>query len=246
MSRDSVPAGRGVDRRRFVAAAGAAGIAGALPSAPAPAQHGGHGAAPARAAATPPAAGYVFFMPPEARFVEAAVDVFIPRDDEGPGGVEAGVPVFIDRQLAGAFGRGAGLYLQGPFADGAPTQGYQLALTPAEFYRAAIREIDALCRRDHGKPFDELPAAARDALLLALREGRTALATLPGNAFVSLLLQNTIEGYFADPIYGGNRDMAAWRMIGFPGVGGVYTTAIEEYRDAPMPVEFRSIADFHR
>ena len=36
-------------------------------------------------------------------------------------------------------------------------------------------------------------------------------------AFFALLLQNTLEGYFADPIYGGNRDMAAWRMIGFPG-----------------------------
>ena len=247
MSKNEAPAGRGVDRRRFFAAAGAAGVAGALPAAPAPAQHGGHGAAPARAAATPQPAGYVFFMPPEARFVEAAVDVFIPQDDAGPGGVEAGVPVFIDRQLAGAFGRGAGLYLQGPFADGAPTQGYQLQLTPAEFYRAAIREIDELCRRDHGgKPFDELPAATRDAVLAALRDGRAALAMLPGAAFVALLLQNTIEGYFADPIYGGNRDMASWRMIGFPGAGGMYATAIEEYRNAPMPVEFRSIADLRR
>ncbi|MBL8838982.1 MAG: gluconate 2-dehydrogenase subunit 3 family protein [Alphaproteobacteria bacterium] len=248
MSRDSASAGRGVDRRHFVAAAGAAGFAGALPAgAPALAQHGGHGAAPARAAASPPPAGYVFFMPPEARFVEAAVDVFIPHDDVGPGGVEAGVPAFIDRQLAGAFGRGAGLYLQGPFADGAPTQGYQLPLTPAEFYRAAIREIDELCRREHdGKRFDELPAATRDAVLLALREGRAALATLPGATFVALLLQNAIEGYFADPIYGGNRDMGAWRMIGFPGVGGMYATAIEEHRNAPMAVEFRSIADMQR
>ena len=32
-----------------------------------------------------------------------------------------------------------------------------------------------------------------------------------------MLLQNTVEGYFSDPIYGGNRDLGAWRMIGFPG-----------------------------
>ena len=25
-----------------------------------------------------------------------------------------------------------------------------------------------------------------------------------------------LEGYFSDPLYGGNKDMAAWKMIGFP------------------------------
>jgi gluconate 2-dehydrogenase gamma chain len=36
--------------------------------------------------------------------------------------------------------------------------------------------------------------------------------------FFALLLQNTMEGYFADPIYGGNKNMVGWRMLNFPGV----------------------------
>ena len=55
-----------------------------------------------------------FFTPPEAAVVVALVDTLIPKDDVGPGGVEVGVPVFIDRELAGAYGRGARMYLDGP------------------------------------------------------------------------------------------------------------------------------------
>jgi gluconate 2-dehydrogenase gamma chain len=25
------------------------------------------------------------------------------------------------------------------------------------------------------------------------------------------------EGFLADPVYGGNKDMASWKMLGFPG-----------------------------
>ena len=35
--------------------------------------------------------------------------------------------------------------------------------------------------------------------------------------FFGLLLDNVTEGFFADPIYGGNRDMAGWKLVGFPG-----------------------------
>jgi gluconate 2-dehydrogenase gamma chain len=30
-------------------------------------------------------------------------------------------------------------------------------------------------------------------------------------------MQNTVEGFFSDPLYGGNKDMAGWKLIGFPG-----------------------------
>ncbi len=26
-----------------------------------------------------------------------------------------------------------------------------------------------------------------------------------------------MEGFFSDPIYGGNRDMVGWKLVGFPG-----------------------------
>jgi len=40
-------------------------------------------------------------------------------------------------------------------------------------------------------------------------------------------LKMSIEGFFSDPVYGGNKNMAAWRMIGFPGAYSDYFEAID-------------------
>lgn len=172
-------------------------------------------AAPAPTAAP---ASYQFFSPAEAAFVEAAVAQLIPADDLGPGALEAGVPVFIDRQLAGDYGRGARWYMQGPWAAGESTQGYQTRLTPAGLYRAAIREIDAAVNREaRVAGFAKLAAADRDGWLHRMEDGKLELPTADAKTFFQTLHQNTLEGFWADPIYGGNRDMAGWKLIGFPG-----------------------------
>ena len=161
---------------------------------------------------------WLFLTPPEAAFITAAIEVMIPADDMGPGGVEVGVVQAIDRQLAGAFGAGAGLYLRGPWQELDHHHGWQNSLTPAEFYRMAISETDALARESTGFPFASLSLSDRDCLLSGLAEGDMALANLWGVDFVQLLWTNAQEAYFGDPAYGGNRDMAVWRMIGFPGI----------------------------
>ena len=161
--------------------------------------------------------GYVFLSPAEAAFIEAAVARLIPSDATGPGALEAGVPRFIDRQLAGPYGAGDHFYLQPPFPKGLPTQGWQMG-APAEVYRAAIPAIDRWSGATYGKPFAALDAATQEEALKALEDGKADLGgSADAKAFFALLLQNSIEGYFADPIYGGNRDMGPWRMIGFPG-----------------------------
>ena len=161
--------------------------------------------------------GYVFLSPAEAAFIEAAVARLIPSDATGPGALEAGVPRFIDRQLAGPYGAGDHFYLQPPFPKGLPTQGWQMG-APAEVYRAAIPAIDRWSGATYGKPFAALDAATQEEALKALEDGKADLGgSADAKAFFALLLQNSIEGYFADPIYGGNRDMGPWRMICFPG-----------------------------
>jgi gluconate 2-dehydrogenase gamma chain len=160
---------------------------------------------------------YLFFTPAEARFVEAACARLVPQDETGPGAVEAGVPLFLDRQLGGDYGRGGRWYMQGPFAKGTNTQGYQSRYAPADLHRTAIRAIGDHLARD-GKPFHERAAADQDAFLKDLETGKVDLgADVDAKAYFTLLLQNVMEGYFSDPIYGGNRDMAAWKMIGFSG-----------------------------
>ena len=160
--------------------------------------------------------GYIFLTPAEAAFIEAATARLIPSDSTGPGAIEADVPRFIDRQLAGPYGGGDHFYLQAPFANGLPTQGWQMP-APAEVYRAAIAAIDRWATATYGRPFAGLDPATQDAALKALEDGKAEIGSTNAKAFFALLLQNTLEGYFGDPIYGGNRDMGAWTMIGFPG-----------------------------
>ncbi|HEX5238171.1 MAG TPA: gluconate 2-dehydrogenase subunit 3 family protein [Sphingomicrobium sp.] len=160
--------------------------------------------------------GYIFLSPAEAAFIEAAVARLIPNDQTGPGAIEAGVPRFIDRQLAGPYGAGDHFYLQPPFPRGQPTQGWQME-APAQVYRAAIAAVDRWASAAYGRAFVALDASTQDRALKALEDGKANLGETDAKAFFALLLQNTIEGYFADPIYGGNRDMGAWHMIGFPG-----------------------------
>lgn len=237
-----------VDRRAFFKTIGAAGAAAALPLAPQPSSAEEHDHRPDHAAsAHPQSDAYVFFAAHEAAFVEAAVDVFIPKDDVGPGGIESGCVVFIDRQLAGAWGQGNRLYQQGPFsAESETEQGYQLPLTPAELIRIGIADVDGWCRANRGgRTFEQLSTAERDALLkdLIAGDGKIPLPQVSGRAFTGTLLNAAMEGYFSDPAYGGNRDKGAWKMIGFPGAGGMYANLLEDYRDKPYVVEPQGIAD---
>jgi gluconate 2-dehydrogenase gamma chain len=164
---------------------------------------------------------YLFFKPEEADFVEAAVDRLIPRDPDWPGAGELGVPSYIDLQLSGPYGNGDRLYLKGPIKHGLPGQGYQLGLTPAQLYRTSLAAI-ARRLKDDGMGFKSAGAAEQDAFLTRLERGEINIDGFSSAIFFETLLANTIEGYFGDPAYGGNRDMMSWRMIGFPGAYAAY------------------------
>lgn len=158
-----------------------------------------------------------FFSADEWAFIQAATSRLIPSNGEGPSALEARVPVFIDLQLKGDFGTAADWYMVAPHDPGAdPLLGFQTPLSPAEIYSQGIRVFDDWCRKTNGAVFVSLDNALQDKALLALEKGEVGLPdTLRG--FFDLLLQNTKEGYFSDPRYGGNHGMTAWVHIGFPG-----------------------------
>jgi gluconate 2-dehydrogenase gamma chain len=206
----------------------------------------GQANAPAEVDAT---RGWIWFTEAEAAFVGAAVARLIPADELGPGAVEAGVPTFIDRQLAGPFGRGERWYMQGPWSAGASTQGWQTRLTPAGLYRAGIRAVDAVAAREqHGASFAKMAAPDQDALLRRLEKGEVALDGVDAKAFFAQLLQNTLEGFWSDPIYGGNRDLAGWKLIGFPGARYDHSPYVAQHgQKYPLPpVGLKGRADWNR
>jgi gluconate 2-dehydrogenase gamma chain len=179
--------------------------------------------------AAPIAHAWHFFDGNEARAAEAAVARLIPTDDAGPGAKEAGVAVFIDLQLAGAWGAGDHLYRQTPFLAGTPQQGDQLAFTPAEMFRLGLAKLDEAARKDHGVAFADLTPEQQDALLAQAQQGKLDFGALPSTAFFAALLDATMEGFFSDPIYGGNRDKVGWKLVGFPGVHASYANDIERH-----------------
>ncbi|MBN8293262.1 gluconate 2-dehydrogenase subunit 3 family protein [Rhodobacter sp. NTK016B] len=180
-----------------------------------------------------------FLNAAEWAFIMAATARIIPSDGDGPGAIETRVPVFIDRQLAGPFGAAADLYMEGPFdVDADPNLGIQSPLTPSEIYREGIAAFDAWCVDNQGGSFADLDAQAQDAALTALSQGEPQLRP-ELLEFWSLLVQNTKEGYFADPMYGGNAGMQAWLYIGYPGARANYLEWVgrnEEYRLGPVNI----------
>jgi gluconate 2-dehydrogenase gamma chain len=181
--------------------------------------------------------GWVYFTPEEGAAIEALVDRLVPPDPQTPGGKDAGCAVFIDRQLAGPYGRSQGLYMRPPFLDGTPEQGNQSPLTPAARYREGLAALDRYCRAAYaGKTFAQIPDDEKDKVLSGLEKGQVLLEGANGRAFFEQLLQNTQEGFFADPVYGGNRDMVGWKMIGFPGARYDYRDWVERHNERyPLP-----------
>src|SRR5262249_40494631 len=154
-----------VGRREFLTGAGVIGVASVQAlTPPATAQP----ATPQQ----PEAAGYTYLRPSEAAFVEAVVDHMIPKDELTGSGTELGINRYSDGALAGAWGKGAKLYKEGPWQKGTPNQGYQLPLTPAELYRAGIEGSNAYCRKTFGKSFDRCTAEQKETFLKELAGGK--------------------------------------------------------------------------
>ena len=200
-------------RRGFVA-----GAAGLVPAAAAARQHD-HGAAQ----------GPKVLTAPQSRLLAAAVDRLIPPDEGFTGAVGAGVVDYIDGQLAGPWGAGSALYRQGPFAPGTPQQGYQLPLTPRELMEAGLADFARWAEATYGRVFQDLDSRLQDEALTRLERGDAEFQSCPSALFFETLLALTIEGFFSDPIHGGNRGMVGWRLVGFPGPYAGYVDLLERH-----------------
>lgn len=185
--------------------------------------------------------------------LSAATERLFPKDDLGPGAIELGVPYFIDRQLSGEWGMNAKEYMRGPFPQTAetaiyerqdrdqdtqgpnaetqvpaPTPRYQTRMTRAEIFTEGVRALEQTSQEKFKTNFRKLEASQQDEILKLFDEGKARMNGVSSNMFFNLLLQSTIEGAYADPVYGGNRNMDAWRMKEFPGPRMSYTADIDK------------------
>jgi gluconate 2-dehydrogenase gamma chain len=150
-----------------------------------------------------------FLNAENAATITAFTERLMPAAPGKPGATEAGVLNYIDLALAGAY------------AD------------QQDFYRRGLASLDAYCRSAHKQSFTQLGAAQQDEVIKALEDGKATGFTWPSaQAFFNTLRTHTIEGMFADPVYGGNKDFAGWRLVGFPGAQPQFTAADMQSRDA--------------
>jgi gluconate 2-dehydrogenase gamma chain len=159
-----------------------------------------------------------FFTDLEAVTVEAIGERIIPAGADEPGATDAGTVYYIDRAVAGFSTR-----LQRP-------------------YRLGLRELDRWTVRTSGVPFHQLDTDEQDAVVTRFLgapvepelegsvtepNGDETLDGGPDTALLrrlfAIIREHVIEGYFCDPVYGGNRDAVGWKLVGFPGAQWGYT-----------------------
>jgi gluconate 2-dehydrogenase gamma chain len=177
--------------------------------------------------------------------MEAIADRIIPPDPQTPGGKEADCAVFIDRQLKGPYGSSGGLYKLGPFMQGTKEQGPQSNVTPAQLYRKGLAELDKYCRTNNdGKSFAQLTPDQQDEILKKIEAGTVKFEGVDAQGFFDTIVKDVPEGFFSDPIHGGNKNMVGWLMIGFPGIRYDYRDWVhrhnERYPYPPVSIAGRS------
>ena len=143
-----------------------------------------------------------FFNHADALTIAAVTERIMPSAPDKPGAREADVLNYIDLALAGAYSE-----LQ-------------------EFYRHGLAQLDAHCRGAYKESFVHLTPDKQDEVISALEEGKaTGFAWPTAREFFTTLRTHTMEGMFADPLYGGNKNFTGWRLVGFPGAHPAFTPA---------------------
>jgi len=141
-----------------------------------------------------------FFNDDDAHTVTAFAERLMPGAPGKPGATDADVLNYIDLALAGAY------------------EGLQY------FYRRGLAQLDDHCTQAYGKPFRKLSPGQQDETVGTLEAGKAAAFVWPSaQAFFNTLRTHTMEGMFADPVYGGNKNFAGWRLVGFPGAQPIFT-----------------------
>ncbi|WP_339227035.1 gluconate 2-dehydrogenase subunit 3 family protein [Oceanobacillus sp. FSL K6-2867] len=176
-----------------------------------------------------PNVALMFFTPDEYQTTNAAVERIFPEDENGPGAMELNAAIYIDHQLASQWGVNAKDYRLGPFYKPEPTQGEQIKLLRQDLFRLGLKRLDNYSSENYEKQFLDLEAEEQDGVLAAFEEGKAgSISGVSTTEFFKLLRQLTLEGVYADPMYGGNKEMLGWEMRKYPGTRMGYINEIQK------------------
>jgi len=175
--------------------------------------------------------------------LEQATELIFPKDDNGPGAIEIGVPYFIDKQMAGTWGINGGDYRLGPYLASEPSVEHS-SLTRGQIMITGIRKMNQLSHERFDTSFDQAEEDQQIEILQHFESGKVKMDGVNSSSFFSLLRTLTIEGVYSDPLYGGNRNMAGWKMKEYPGAVASYSDIIES--DKFVKKEPTSLTDYQQ
>ena len=145
---------------------------------------------------------FLFFNSVEAAAIKAAFGRLIPGDTQDPGAIEAKAYIYIDRALTGYY------------------QSLQ------QSYKRGIAAMNAYAESQYSASFSQLTASQQDSVLNDMQADTATGFYAPGaSQFFGMLLKHVGEGMFCDPAYGGNQDLAGWKLIGYPGAQHTYSNS---------------------
>jgi gluconate 2-dehydrogenase gamma chain len=150
-----------------------------------------------------------FFNADDYRTIKSFAERLMPGAPGKPGATDADVVNYIDLALSGAYN------------------------DQQDFYRRGVAQLDAHCMAVYSKPFRNLAAAQQDEAIASLEHGKAPEFVWPtAQAFFNTVRTHTMEGMFADPVYGGNKDFAGWQLVGFPGAQMQFTAEDMQSKEA--------------
>ena len=199
-----------------------------------------------------------FFNAHQRATIEAAMARIIPTDDQ-PGAREAETIEFLDRYLSGlefiyAKPDGSGFEkLEGKRAE---AWKQRIEILRAK-YTEGVRELDSRSQAQFGVEFVLLTNGQQDHILTGMERPSLQIEALvepaPAGArselvepalqqtsaeteldFFPLLALHTRQGFYADPIYGGNKNRAGWKLIGFEGPESLAETHAGRFTTLPF------------
>ncbi len=176
----------------------------------------------------------LFLNEQDARTIEAIAARIIPGDSLDPGAREAGVLCYIDRTLAGFHKDLQSLYRRGL---------WELEAYCQETCRQSFTELD---EETQDRVLDDISLVPSHPQITQLRERLQERGWSNLSAFFSVVRQQTIEGMFADPAYGGNRDVVGWKLLGFPGAQWGYSEEQMQPGFDAVRIPVQSLADLRR
>lgn len=219
--------------------------------------------------------GLVTLATDEATTLEAALELIIPTDSNGPGAKTAGAIYFIDGQLTGEYGTSGMMYMNGPFVppglqgtltvegityphgspDHAVTAGthYQYPMNLRYFWKYGISALQDYASTTYGSKFEDLTAKDQTQVLTDLWNNKPLYfnGIVPSD-FVYELFFMAWSGFLTDPLYGGNRGLVGWDLVGFNGtnMGNFYGEGHSPLELAlsatPVPLKPASLAQFQQ